>query len=109
MYFIKEYTMSKQILYHNKNGDISIETSIPLEMFGKVKAFEVKITCTPAYEGSDKDLMNEVCSFLSCHTDGKVELRTLYVVHDACFVDKLRRIEKLVFQVITPLEPQWHC
>ena len=69
-------------------------------------AFDVNVLCDPAFRGSGIELMNEVCQFLSTHEEGKVELKTLYVVHDAHF-DSYHRIEEILFQVITPLEPQW--
>ncbi len=100
--------MNRLFNAHIKDSDVSIEPSIPVETFGKVKAFEVKVTCNPAYEGSDKELMNEVCKILYEQTNRMIELKTFYVIHDACFVGKHRRIETIVFQVITPLETQWH-
>ena len=59
---------------------LSIEPEVSLWDFGKVQAFYVKVKCYPAYEGTDKVLMNEVCRILTAETKGDVELKTYYVV-----------------------------
>ena len=81
---------------------------VALERMGKYNAFDVKAVCNPAFAGTDRELMNEICQLLTNLVDGMMELKTIYVVHDAHF-DSKHRIEEIQFQVITPLEPQWYC
>ncbi len=99
---------------------LSIEPEVSLRDFGKVQAFYVKVKCYPAYEGTDKVLMNEVCRILTAETKGDVELKTYYVIDHVISssmkestppykAGSWRQIEELTFQVVTPLELQWWC
>lgn len=87
---------------------VTIVPEVDVEDFGHFNAFDVKVTCNPPFHGSDKELMNAVCKALSEQTGGNVELKTFYVVRDVRFVSEFF-IEDITFQVITPLEQQWHC
>ena len=91
-----------------RNSDVNVIPEVALERMGKYNAFDVKAVCNPAFAGTDRDLMNEICQLLTTLVEGKIELKTFYVVHDAHF-DSKHRIEEILFQVITPLEPQWYC
>ena len=86
--------------------DLTITPEVVPALFGRVNAFNVRVQCAPAYPGTDKELMQKVCEILSRSTKGEVELRTEYVVFDASFGHEFS-VESLVFQVLTPQEPQW--
>ena len=90
------------------NCDLTIIPEVDPVDFGKYNAFDVKVICDPEFPGSDKELMCAVCQFLTEYINNAIEIRTHYVVHDATFKDRLRVCE-IMFQVLTPLEPQWYC
>lgn len=103
-----------------KQSLVSIEPEVALDDFGKFRAFYVNVKCYPAFDGTDKELMNEVCRILTAKTKGMVELKTFYVIDHVVSssmkesvspnkAGSWRQIEELAFQVITPLEPQWWC
>lgn len=89
-------------------SDLTIIPEIALDSFGRVNAFDIRVICNPAFRGSDKELMINVCRFISGLTDGKVELKTFYVAQDVRF-DAKHCVKEITFQVITPLDPQWYC
>jgi len=91
-----------------KNCDLTIIPEVAPESFGRINAFDVRVLCEPPYRGSDKELMVEVCRILTEQTKAKVELKTFYVVRDVHYVSEFW-VEEISFQVITPLELQWHC
>ena len=88
------------------NSDLTIEPTVAPALFGRVNAFNVRVQCSPVFRGTDKELMQKVCEILTRSTNGDVELRTENVVYDASFNHE-SCVETLVFQVLTPLEPQW--
>ena len=89
------------------NCDLKVNPEVALERMGKYNAFDVKAACNPAFAGTDRELMNEICQLLTTLVEGKIEVRTFFVVHDVHF-DSKHRIEEIIFQVTTPLEPQWY-
>ena len=91
-----------------KNSDVSIIMEVAPENFGRFNAFDVRVLCDPPYHDSDKGLMIEVCRILTEQSKGEVRLKTYYVVRDVNYAP-LFRVEEITFQVITSLEPQWHC
>lgn len=88
-----------------QNSDLTITPEVAPALFGRINAFSVRVQCNPAFNGTDKELMQRVCEILTKATDGKVELRTQNVVYEASFTNF--NIEELTFQVLTPLQPQW--
>ena len=90
-----------------REGNITIIPGVQPENFAKVSAFNVYIECDEPYRGTDKELMQEVCQFLTKYVQEEIELRTQYVVSSASF--EQGQISKILFQVITPLELMWYC
>ena len=84
---------------------MTITPGVAPALFGRINAFSVRVQCKPAFNGSEKELMQGVCEILTKAIDGNVTLRTQYVVSDASFVNN--QVEELTFQVLTPNEPQW--
>ena len=98
----------RTLCFNIKNSYVKVIPEVAPKSFYMFNGFDVNVICDPAFSGSDRELMNEVCHFLSTHEEGSVELKTLYVVHNIHF-DSKNRIEEILFQVITRLEPQWCC
>ena len=98
----------KGIITKIRNCDVTVIPEVALERMGEYNAFDVKAICNPAFIGTDRELMNEICKLLTTLVEGKFELKTFYVVHDVHF-DSKHQIEEILFQVITPLELQWYC
>lgn len=90
---------------------ISIETDVTPEQFGKIGSFNVTVSCFPAYDGTDKELMDFVCNYLTGLTEGRVRIKTRYVIscvsletanNDMC------KVKGLVFQALTPNCSLWY-
>ena len=96
-------------MYQIKKGiaisNLTITSGVAPALFERVNAFIVRVQCNPAFNGTDKNLMQKVCEILTNATDRKLALRTQNVVYEASFVNN--RIEELTFQVLTPNEPLW--
>lgn len=72
---------------------ISIETDVTPEQFGKIGSFNVTVSCFPAFVGTDKELMNLVCDYLSSQAEGMV-IKTRYVVSYASLETTNEKIAK---------------
>ena len=76
------------IITRIRNCDVKLIPEVALERIGEYNAFDVKAVCIPAFTGTDRELMNEICQLLTTLVEGKIELKTFYVVHDAHFDSK---------------------
>ena len=90
-----------------KNGSVlTLETNLPPRLWKKCDVVIVKVSCNPAFKGSDKELMILACNFLTQYTKKEVEFSTQYVV---CYVDidQDEHINSIIFQALTPQCVLW--